>query len=326
MGQIVTMKVMYCQTLTRILNTRAKELEWIARDTQYHLLIMKSTQYQIQVNDMMDEIRGVCAACTHSSSSAAENSALAYEKDSKEENNTDDETLEDVIKELENIQTEETRQYKTLNASALPDSGTNKDISLDQFPPDSDEPQVEVSSEELKISPQGCSDDCYSNRTLQNDSGSNDVVLVYVLPNSDQKPEGRQCEAGRAGKIPVENSRLPPSDDALEDGNSAEDVALVYIGPISDEPEPATCSQFKTEEKSSTSTAKRGDQSYIGTADHGSNSNDVTALGISQANGGRQGHDVANTGGNVPGYQPLDQEKREVEEKSRYQKLIKRKV
>ena len=274
----------------------------------------------------VDEIRGVCAACPHSSSSAAENSALAYEKDSKEENNTDDETLEDIIRDLENIQTEGTRQYKTLNVSALPDSSTIKDISLDQFPLDSDEPQVEVSSEELKISPEGSSDDCCSNRALQNDRGSNDVALVYVLPNSDQKPEERQSEAGRTAKITVENSRLPPSDGAPEDDNSAEDVALVYIGPILEEPEPATCSQYKTEENSSSSTAKLDGQSDIGTADHGSNSNDVTAHGISTANGRRQGHDVEKDGENVPGYQPLDEKKREVEEKSRYQKLIKRKV
>ena len=258
-----------------------------------------------------DEIRGVNGTWPQSSSSAAENLAHRYENDSDEENSTDDETLDDIVENIEAIQTGETSQAETSNEFALPDSSRIKEISLDQFPPDSDEPPIGISSEESETSPQGSSEDRYKNGALQNDSGSDDIVLVYVLPNSDQKPkEERQSEAGEASKISVDNSPLPPSDGALEDDNSTDDVALVYIEPISDEPQPATCSP-----------------SNIATADHGRNAkNDATADGVSQANGGRHGHDIANGGQNVPGYQPLDQQKREAEEKSRYQKLIKRKV
>ena len=168
--------------------------------------------------------------------------------------------------------------------------------------------------------PQGSSDDRYSNGALQNGSGSDDIVLVYV--NSDQKrDEEMQSEASGTAKISVENSRTQPSDGALQDDNSADDVTLVYIEPISDEAEPATCSQRKTDEESSTSTAKFDGQSDIATADHGKNAkNDVTEDFVSH------GYDAAHDGGNLPGYEALDQIKREIEEKSRYQKLIKRKV
>ena len=183
----------------------------------------------------------------------------------------DDGNLEHIVADFDEIQTEVASEDEMSKESTLQASSTNKETILKH-----------------KISPQSPSDDCYSNGMLQNDSVSDDIVSVYVLPNSDQKldVEG-QSEADGAAKISAENSHLQPSDSALEDGNSTDDVALVYIEPISDGTEPATCSQ---------------------------------------ANGGRQGDDVANDGGNVPDYQVLDQKKRKIEAKSRYQKLIKRKV
>ena len=277
----------------------------------------------------MDEIRRANGMWPQNSSRVVENSAFEYEKDS-EENSRGDDTLdaETIVADLEKIDTLQTIQDEISNDFALPDSNRIKEISLGQFPPDSDEPQIDVSSEEFEILPQRSREDRYSNGALQNDSGSDDIVLVYVFPNSDQKPqEEMQSETGGATKISVENSRLQPSDCLLEDDNSTDDVALVYTEPISDEPEQVTCSQCKTEKESSISTAKFDDQSDTGTADHDSNSkNNATADGVSQTNSRKQGHDFANGGENLPGYQPLNQQKREVEEKSRYQKLIKRKV
>ena len=224
-----------------------------------------------------DEVRDAEEARQENSVIVVGNSALGRKKFNDEENSRHDGNLDGIVADLDEIQTEAASQDKTSRESALQSSSTSKNIIIDEIPPISDEPPIEVSIEEPKISTQCPSD--------QNDSGGDDIVLVYVLPNSDQKldVEG-QSEADGAAKISVENSRLQPSNGALQDDNSTDDVALVYIEPISDEPEPATCSQ---------------------------------------ANGG---DDVINDGGSVPGYQALDEKKREIEEKCRYKKLIKRKV
>ena len=228
-----------------------------------------------------DEVRDAEEARSENSVTVVGNSALGRKKFNDEENSRHDGNLDGIVADLDEIQTEAASQDKTSRESALQSSSTSKNIIIDEIPPISDEPQIEVPTEEPKISTQCPSD--------QNDSGSDDIVLVYVLPNSDQKlDEEGQSEADGAAKISrlqeEENSRLQPDNGALEDDNSTDDVALVYIEPISDEPEPATCSQ---------------------------------------ANGG---DDVINDGGSVPGYQALDKRKREIEEKSRYKKLIKRKV
>ena len=187
-------------------------------------------------------------------------------------------------------------------------------------------PQIEVLSKESEISPQGSGDDRYSNGELQNNSRSDDIVLVYVLPSSDQKlNERRQSEAGGAAKITVEMSGLQPNDSARKDFNSSDDIELVYIEPISDGPEPGTNSE--TDQGSAKTKAKFDDKSNISSEDHGRNTrNDITEDVVSKANGRRQYHDAADGEGNVPDYQALNQKKREIEEKSRYQKLIKRKV
>ena len=179
------------------------------------------------------------------------------------------------------------------------------------------EPEMDVSSKESKKSSECSGGDHYNNGAVKNDSVIDDIVLVNVLPSSDQKlDERRQSEVGKAAKILAENSRLQPNDSEHKDGNSSDDVELVYIEPITDNPQQATCSQRKTDQESATR-AKFDEESNIASPDHG---------GLSQAIGGRQGHDGANGEGNLPGYQALDQNKREIEEKSRYQKLIKSKV
>ena len=270
-----------------------------------------------------DEVHGVDETRPQNSFVVVENSVLGGKKSSEEEDSTDDGVPTHVATDLEEIQTEARSEDETSKESAHQGSSTSKATILDDIPQASHEPEIEVLK---KIWPQSPSDGLYSNGALQNDSGSDDIVLVYVLPNSDQKPEEeRQSEAGEAAIISVENSRLQPSNGELEDDNSTDDVALVYIEPISDEPETATCSQCITNEEPST--VKFDGISNVATIEHGRNArNDVTADGVSQASGGGQGDDVANDGGNVPGYQALNQKKREFEEKSRYQKLIKRKV
>ena len=187
-------------------------------------------------------------------------------------------------------------------------------------------PQIKVSSQESEISPQGSGDDRSSNGALQSNSRSDDIVLVYVLPSSDQKlDERKQSEAGGAAKITVENSRFPPNDSVHKDFSSSDDIELVYIEPISDGPEPGTYSE--TNQGSAKTKAKFDDKSNISSEDHGRNTrSDITEDVVLQANGRRQHQDAADGEGNVPGYQALNQKERKIEEKSRYQKLIKRKV
>ena len=234
-----------------------------------------------------DEVRDLEETRSQNSVIVVENSALGGKKSSKEENSIDDGNLDYIVADLEEIQTETASQEGTAKTS---NESANQGSSTSK---ETILDYVLPASDEPKVEvstekPKILKRNRSNDRYSDGNSRSDDIVLVYVLPNSDQKLNAeRQSEASEAAKISGEISRLQPSDGALDDDDSTDDVALVYIEPISDEPELATCSQ---------------------------------------ANGGRQGEDDANAGGNVPAYQALNQKEREIEAKSRYQKLIKRKV